>query len=64
MLEIIMRLLSLLLFTASMILWTLMSIEIKTGNSIYWGYLHYGIWLILSLTTIGLGYALAVTDRR
>lgn len=64
MLEVIMRLLSLIAFTLITILWTLMSMDIYTGNSIYWGYLHYAMWLIYSLTIIGLGYLVMVTDRR
>jgi len=59
-----MRLLSLLIFALSLGLWTIMSMDIKAGSSIHWGYLEYALWLMTSLTTVGLGYSLAVTDRR
>ena len=44
----------------STVIFTIFTIDIVSGSSMYWGMVHYLYWLIVGMSMAGTGYAIAI----
>ena len=60
MITIIVKILNFFCFSVALVMFSLMTQDILSGNSMYWGILHYAFWFVFGLATVATGYAISV----